>query len=357
MTAPPHVLFLDQSGALAGGQTVLCNLIEAVAAHLGAQACGVAAPTGEIDTRLAKEAGLLAFQPVKIADWLTAVRFVRDGGWVVANSPKVLPAAVYAKASALLAGRRVQVAFIVHSNPSTAVKAAAITLLALFADVVVPVAHRQWLPRRLGRRAQQVPPLGLRSHSVLPQGEVRRRMRHRPRAVKAMGRRDPVKGLDIYREAAARVGPSDGWTYELATSPAIEGDAGYELALLADLGPLCDAGRRDATWFEPGDVVVVPSRRGTACLVAQEALARGAFVVASAVGDIPRFVTHGSTGLLVSPGDPEALAQALRAVTELPEDEFEAACLRANRVAAARADGWYDAVVQLLAAETEQAGC
>lgn len=48
-----------------------------------------------------------------------------------------------------------------------------------------------------------------------------------------------------------------------------------------------------------------------------EAMASGKPVVATAVGGIPEFVKHGETGLLVEPGDPSALAEAMmRLLTE-----------------------------------------
>jgi glycosyltransferase involved in cell wall biosynthesis len=43
-----------------------------------------------------------------------------------------------------------------------------------------------------------------------------------------------------------------------------------------------------------------------------EALAVGSPVIATAVGGVPEVVRHGENGLLVPPGDPEALAAAIR---------------------------------------------
>jgi glycosyltransferase involved in cell wall biosynthesis len=68
--------------------------------------------------------------------------------------------------------------------------------------------------------------------------------------------------------------------------------------------------------------VVIPSREahdgdrdGTPVVLA-EAMAAGVAVVASRIGGIGEHVHHGATGLLVDPGDPEALATALRRVVD-----------------------------------------
>lgn len=47
-------------------------------------------------------------------------------------------------------------------------------------------------------------------------------------------------------------------------------------------------------------------------LVTAEAMARGTAVIASRVGAQPELIAHGETGYLVSPGDPEELAEVIR---------------------------------------------
>jgi glycosyltransferase involved in cell wall biosynthesis len=58
-------------------------------------------------------------------------------------------------------------------------------------------------------------------------------------------------------------------------------------------------------------VVTVPSITEALGIVALEAMACGKPVVASAVGGLPEIVRDGETGLLVSPKDPAALAEAI----------------------------------------------
>ena len=63
--------------------------------------------------------------------------------------------------------------------------------------------------------------------------------------------------------------------------------------------------------LERAEIVVVPSLGEGFGMVALEAMERGRPVVASAVGGLPEIVDDGRTGLLVPPGDADALAEAI----------------------------------------------
>jgi glycosyltransferase involved in cell wall biosynthesis len=80
------------------------------------------------------------------------------------------------------------------------------------------------------------------------------------------------------------------------------------------VGPL--SGSRLAAAYAAADVLVLASRFETYGMVVTEALARGLPVVATDVGGMPEALRGGREGplpgLLVRPGDPEALAAALR---------------------------------------------
>jgi starch synthase len=69
-----------------------------------------------------------------------------------------------------------------------------------------------------------------------------------------------------------------------------------------------------------------------------EAMACGAAVVASRVGGIPEVVVHGETGLLVPPGDPDALTDALNVL--LRDGDLAAAMGARGRERAAAEFDW-----------------
>ncbi len=70
--------------------------------------------------------------------------------------------------------------------------------------------------------------------------------------------------------------------------------------------------------LDRADILLLTSRGEGTPLVLMEALARLTPVVASAVGGVPDIVADGETGLLVPPGDPVALADAIARMAEEP---------------------------------------
>ncbi|MDR9897704.1 glycosyltransferase [Aetokthonos hydrillicola Thurmond2011] len=72
-------------------------------------------------------------------------------------------------------------------------------------------------------------------------------------------------------------------------------------------------------YYAAANVCVVPTHYETNGLVAIEAMASGTPVIASDVGELQHTVVHGTTGLLVPPGDSDTLALTIWNVFENPE--------------------------------------
>jgi glycosyltransferase involved in cell wall biosynthesis len=87
-----------------------------------------------------------------------------------------------------------------------------------------------------------------------------------------------------------------------------------------------------AAFYRDADVFVMPSRRETYGTVYGEAMAAGLPVVGWRAGNLPWLAEHGREGLIVEPGDIEALAQALLSLSRdkaLRESMGRAASVRA----------------------------
>ena len=79
------------------------------------------------------------------------------------------------------------------------------------------------------------------------------------------------------------------------------------------------------------DLFVLPSLFGEGLpMVLLEAMSAGVPIVASRVEGVPEAVTDGREGLLVSPGDPRGLAQAIRRFIS-GEADWQAIAERARR--------------------------
>ena len=74
-----------------------------------------------------------------------------------------------------------------------------------------------------------------------------------------------------------------------------------------------------ADWYVLADLMVLPSFFEGLPLVAIESLASGCPVVATDVDGTPEVVIHRATGLIVPPGDPGPLAEAIRLMFRYPE--------------------------------------
>jgi len=159
-----------------------------------------------------------------------------------------------------------------------------------------------------------------------------------------VGRLAPEKGLEVLFDALRRM--------RAAGAPApvltIVGDDffgstyGAELRRATEASDLAPAvrflghvpyGPRLLEIYDAHDALVLPSFTEGFPQVLLEAMARGAPIVATAVGGVPRLVKDGVNGLLVPPGDPAALAAAL---ARLGAEPALAAALAARGLETAR---------------------
>jgi glycosyltransferase involved in cell wall biosynthesis len=146
--------------------------------------------------------------------------------------------------------------------------------------------------------------------------------------VLAVGRLHRQKGYDTLLAARSA------WPEAVV---AVAGDGPLAAELAAAAPDVRWLGRRDdvADLLAAAAVVVLPSVWEARSLTAQEALRAGRPLVATAVGGVPELVRDGA--VLVPPGDPAALADAVR---RLLDDPAEAAAVAARGSAVAA--GWPD---------------
>lgn len=145
----------------------------------------------------------------------------------------------------------------------------------------------------------------------------------------------PRKGVDVLLAAVAALAPRARCALWIA------GDGPERAALEADAARLGLGervhflGRRSDVpdLLEACDVFALPSRLEGLGVAALEAMARGRPVVASAVGGLAQIVVPEETGLLVPPGDAEALAAALERLLANPALARRLGAAGAKRVA------------------------
>lgn len=147
-----------------------------------------------------------------------------------------------------------------------------------------------------------------------------------------VGRLTRDKGVSYLLQATRRLA-GRGQAIDLL----IVGDGEYsetlksEAASLGLAGNVTFAGQRDDTpaIYSALDAFVLPSRQEAFPMVVIEAMACGAPVIATCVGDVPQILEHGRLGLLVPPEDAASLADTLEwALTAEAEIETMAARAR-----------------------------
>src|SRR5918995_1287142 len=175
------------------------------------------------------------------------------------------------------------------------------------------------------------------------------------RVVAFVGRIDPIKGIDTLIDAA-EIMHSTGSLEPAPTFLIVGGDLGADGTPVGSLADVADSIERRGiaasfrlvgsqpqdqlpVFYAAADVVAVPSRYESFGLVAVEALACGKPVVASRVGGLRFTIDEGSTGLLVKPQSPQALAGALAQL--FGDEPLRTAMSAAARPSVARYDWSY----------------
>jgi glycosyltransferase involved in cell wall biosynthesis len=203
------------------------------------------------------------------------------------------------------------------------------------------IVHAHWLPSaiaalatgrpfvlqlwgtdvELARRARWLARLVLRGHLVVCASPA---LADEARALGAHSVRVIPSGVEMPEHVAEPDEPphvlyAGRLSEEKGVLELIEAADGLPLVVVGD-GPLRDRipaargfvpPRELGSYFERAAVVVCPSRREGYGITARQAMAHGRPVVATAVGGLLDAVEHEVTGLLVPPGDAEALRTAL----------------------------------------------
>ncbi len=367
----PRVLVLDHTAQEGGGELALLRLAEALRARGAADvmvllfadgpmrrrlsSAGFPVAVLRLDERIATASrhrvlagaarsvtGALGFVP-------RLARGIRGSGadLVVANS---LKSAVFACVAAPLAGRR----WIWHlhdrlaSDYLPAPLVAAMRLLAVLGPrgiVANSRATRDTLPARARRTAVVAYP-GLPDEAFAGRPRV-----PSDTVVGIVGRVSPTKGQREFIQAAALVADRRPDARFLIVGGALFGEGDYESELRRLAGSLGVGDRVEFTGWT--SQVATLLRRLTILVHASpvpepfgqvivEAMAAGVPVIATAAGGVAEILDPGTTrvtagwratatGVLVRPGDPAALAQAIVSTLEEPGEA-------ATRAIAARAD-------------------
>lgn len=146
----------------------------------------------------------------------------------------------------------------------------------------------------------------------------------KPLRLGSLGRLHRAKGYDVLLSALGRL-RAEGWQApgELRLTLWGEGgerdallDAAHEAGVALDLPGFTDDPTRA---LATRHLYLQPSRREGFGIAAHQAMAAGLPVVASGVGEMANSVEDGVTGRLVPPGDPAALARALRELLAEPD--------------------------------------
>lgn len=173
-----------------------------------------------------------------------------------------------------------------------------------------------------------------------------------------VGRLSHEKGVDLLIDAWSRLRPSQ-------TRLAIAGDGPERTELERRSRGL--RGVEWLGWLDRGEVlhetlgsrfVVLPSKWYEGFpMVVVEALSTGTPVIGPAHGGFPEVISHGETGFLFKPGDPESLAEQLSAAANTTEERWRSMSEKARETYLARytPETNYETLMEVYARASERA--
>jgi glycosyltransferase involved in cell wall biosynthesis len=292
-----------------------------------------------------------------LAGWMALVSRIRGPRFDVVEAHIAYPTGLIARPVAALVGA--PLVLFAHGAdvlelPARSARHARLAS-STYGSAALIVANSLFLAGEIGTRYPAV----ARRVRVLTPGIELERFSVDPSTARAgvlfVGRLIPEKGVDVLIRAMAATRQHGGRERLTVLG---DGARAADLASLAkDLGVDLDlrgaAGRDEvAAAMASAAVVAVPSvYREPLGLVAIEAMASGAIVVASATGGLVETVENGVSGLTVPPGDVKALAAALEQAIRIAADPQDGSAMRAaartiaerhdHRRAAAASLAWY----------------
>lgn len=262
---------------------------------------------------------------------------------LVSNANSAMPEVMAAARKLRRRGLHVRTVAIVHNYPSTiAYKAATAYYLKQF-DIAIVVE-----PGLLRLRSDAIVPSWLSLHAPLSTSADFEATRiDRTGVVKSYGRPDKEKGLHHLAPIFESL-TSSGVRCEVALGSGFAGDRKYAAFLRERLAPWLVDGHRTSDWIHPGDIFIIPSLMEAACLTAQEAMSKGAFVVATRVG-LMTYLSPTSEGVRTfAVGDTKSATNLIKDALDLNAAEFGDECLAAVAAIEHRAGRWHRDTVDTL---------
>jgi len=194
MTAGRLVL-VDHCSAIAGGQVVLLELLDVLLDQGRRNEVIVACPDGPLAKAVEERDVALVIMDDA---WRRLPELCRgnDVGCVIVNGLRWLPVIALSRTMRRKGRSELQLVYIDHSKPGTTVRRIIAWVCRQLVDAIVPVAAAQ----RRTRKTIDMPPLGLTETGV--EELSKEPIVARSGTIRAYGRLDPVKGLDLLAAAA-----------------------------------------------------------------------------------------------------------------------------------------------------------